>query len=1162
MKVRSLFLVAALALGCGTTQEGEGPAFLQGAELARLKRDIHKVDKSIDVTKELIRRSKGERYLPDLYFRLAELYIEKSRTVYFRILEEAGADDKTAVVAPEARLLKDQAIAVYRRILNEFPDYPDNDKIMFFISHEYRELGNFEEMIKNYKELIAKYPKSPFRFESWLILGDYYFDKGDIDEAITNYRAILKNPETYAHNMARYKLAWCYINKDKNSLAVDLWEQAIKTPTPPEPGIDPNLSSLSDKPKRLDVRQDALRDLAYYYAEARDPKTALPFFQALTVSRQEYKTALEKLARRFQIKTMYEESAKVYRELIRISADVDRNLEWAEAVYEAAVAAKDLAHADQDVIMLAEVSARFKYWWRANDEDKKVLKDFEMLTRDLSTRLHALAKEKNDPDLYERAANAYEAYLSVFDDAAERKAMEWNYAETLFSAKRFVRAGRQYEEVLKVLGGIGTDGAAAEPAAKADAKAAAPKAADAKAADPKAAGAKPADPKAADPKAKAPPPAPSPSSLSAQSGDIDGDRKQAMYSAILSYFEALKIEEKGTRFDSMMAREGIKDLGGKFVAKYPDDPNTPTVKFNVARAYFEQGIFDRSIELFAAYVKEYPTAKDANTAAELTLDAYSQREDFLGLAKQAREFAANKQLPDSGRFEKVAAQAEQEELNRKTLQAEGKVAEAVASIVIEKKGTEFAAKALHQAFVIAKDRRNLPDMISTGNQLLADYASSPLAKEVLPGLAEQYLRVSQLELAAQKYEEYARRYPEGQNADDLLEGAAGIRLELGQFSDAMADYERLIQQGEEGKRPIWYAALAKAAARAGDWRRAEDAGLAIADNGAHAVLGNTLAGEAALRAGKTDVAVERLSAAIGAAGKGRGGEDGPEWVARSNYLMGEIVRADFERAQWGQADEGTVLQNKLTLLQELEQTYVSAIQVGDPEWAMGGLYRVANAYKQTADFLDNAPAPQGISADDEKAYRAALAERSGPLRKQATEALQACRDQAKKLEAFNRFTKACVAGGTVDNDADNPRSRPPGVVIPGRDQMEAKLIDNPKDLVVLTQLVRAAIQVKDHPFAKLLAMRALEIDEKNVALNNLLGVAYAGTNDMQSAAAAFKKTLKIDARFGPALANLGTLYALYGNDQKAKDYFGKAGSIDVGAVDVMPQAGAARGGAK
>src|SRR5690606_11869873 len=100
-----------------------GKAAIAAQELARLKRDISKIDKSLEVTKELIRRSKGERYLPDLYFRLAELYIEKSRLVYFRILEEAGADDKAAVVAPEARLLKDQALGVYRRILSEFPDY-------------------------------------------------------------------------------------------------------------------------------------------------------------------------------------------------------------------------------------------------------------------------------------------------------------------------------------------------------------------------------------------------------------------------------------------------------------------------------------------------------------------------------------------------------------------------------------------------------------------------------------------------------------------------------------------------------------------------------------------------------------------------------------------------------------------------------------------------------------------------------------------------------------------------------------------------------------------------------------------------------------------------------------------------------------------------------
>jgi len=113
-----------LALGSAPACQTTAPAVLPGKleasrlDLERLKRDILKVDKSIAVTKDLINRSKGERYLPDLYFRLSELYIEKSRLVYFRVLEEAGADDKSAVVAPEARLLKDQAIAVYRRILS------------------------------------------------------------------------------------------------------------------------------------------------------------------------------------------------------------------------------------------------------------------------------------------------------------------------------------------------------------------------------------------------------------------------------------------------------------------------------------------------------------------------------------------------------------------------------------------------------------------------------------------------------------------------------------------------------------------------------------------------------------------------------------------------------------------------------------------------------------------------------------------------------------------------------------------------------------------------------------------------------------------------------------------------------------------------------------
>jgi tetratricopeptide (TPR) repeat protein len=340
------------------------------------------------------------------------------------------------------------------------------------------------------------------------------------------------------------------------------------------------------------------------------------------------------------------------------------------------------------------------------------------------------------------------------------------------------------------------------------------------------------------------------------------------------------------------------------------------------------------------------------------------------------------------------------------------------------------------------------------------------------------------------------------------------------------------------------------ALRAGDYRRAETAALTAADTPSSSIVGNVIAGEAALRTGKPEQSVERLSAALG---KKAGGDDDDVWQARAQYLLGEVVRAEFERVSLnGGPDDGDNLAKKFELLNELEGAYVAAIQVGDPEWAMGGLYRIAAAYRNAADFLDTAPVPPGASPDDEKALRAALAERSTPMRKKATETLESCKAQAKKLDAFNRFTRACFGGVEVDDLGDTPRARLVGVVIPGREGLEQKLVENPKDIATLTQLIRAAVGVKDYPLARLLALRATEIDEKNAEVLNLLGVASFHTNSGQAAADAFKRALKVNSRFAPAQANLGALWFAYGDTERGRELIAKAGTVDAGSVDVLP----------
>ena len=127
-----------------------------------------------------------------------------------------------------------------------------------------------------------------------------------------------------------------------------------------------------------------------------------------------------------------------------------------------------------------------------------------------------------------------------------------------------------------------------------------------------------------------------------------------------------------------------------------------------------------------------------------------------------------------------------------------------------------------------------------------------------------------------------------------------------------------------------------------------------------------------------------------------------------------------------------------------------------------------------------------------------------------------------------------------------------GVVIPGREALEQKLIENPKDIATLTQLIRAALGVKDYPLARLLALRATELDERNVEVLNLLGVASFYTNSGQAAADAFKRALKVNSRSAPAQANLGALWFAYGDTERGRDLIAKAGPVDTSSVDVLP----------
>ena len=122
-----------------------------------------------------------------------------------------------SIVGQIERATQDRVVRLFRERLGYQYlgnwEYRDNDKILFFMAHEFHELGMHEDMLDSYKKLVEEYPKSSLLLESLYIIGDYYFNRDNLDEAEKYYRRILEYRESPLHDMARYKLGWVAINR-------------------------------------------------------------------------------------------------------------------------------------------------------------------------------------------------------------------------------------------------------------------------------------------------------------------------------------------------------------------------------------------------------------------------------------------------------------------------------------------------------------------------------------------------------------------------------------------------------------------------------------------------------------------------------------------------------------------------------------------------------------------------------------------------------------------------------------------------------------------------------------------------------------------------------------------------------------------------------------
>ncbi len=1093
----------------------------------KLRLRITKVRNAVAETRAVIAASRGASHLPELYMRLAELLSEEARYHYMVAYEREQRSTKSLHV-PQVRFLKEQAISTYNLILKKYPSTHLADRILFNISHEQRELGLFDKMKDSLQRLVKDYPNSSYKAEALLVLGDFYFDRTKFAKAEHYYVEIVKQQRSPLKGLAYYKLAWVYVNISDCQGALRNFEKAIiadrkaftdfkkkrraQTRKSKEvqgefaiPQFDKGKYSFAGH-KSVNVQREALVDLTYCYAQERKPEKAVAYLKRLASTRESYVAALAKMANRYALIEQPKGTAQVARELLRLAPDDEQRLDDARMLHNAVVRMKDYSAVGEDVPLILRAMRR-QLLKPKLDESAKVLllKEFELLARDLATKSHQLLMRRGkrgfggtqwtkNPVSADQTATAYTAYLNVLPESPNRLEMVGNLADVLMDSKRYLEAGHRYRETAFLLSKPVTD------------------------AEVEALNAPPKDTEKKKRRRKTKPkPKIDKKTLQQQRTRA---RVDALYNAAVADQPSLESEHARGHMERATARAGMRMAGGQYLEEgKPDKEKARNIKFAIAQSYYDEGSYLEAIDLLTAIAYEYPKSQQGDAAVHMVLDSYSVINDMSGLINVGRRFLTGGS-PVAGRIKSqispIVQAAEQRRLDELSLAASGDQAGGMAvllSFADRYQDSELGERAMLSAFVAARAGGDTEQVYALGEQVVNRFPRSNQVSGVVSTMGRTAATRFEFDRSIQYLERAASISPDEKAT--LLLTAGEIREQLADTRGAEKNYRQALRAAGPGTGRAEAAThLADLIERTGTPKEVVRNLTPLADPPDPEILSRL--GLALLRVGKQEEAEEYFRQVTeGAAAASSAAQ------ARASYGMAEIMLHMLETYE--PPPEIDAVEELIGIIEVVLQSYLAAARQPDATYSQAALARLARAAEVGAEKLETIVLPADLTEEERDLITVALANRANQLRADSGEALKECARRAKASYLFDGAGKACVKGETPRQDPVQYRPLSPrnkATALAHAESARERLSRNPDDLDALRIVGKAFLDAGDAHAARLVLDRTVEAGGGADDLN-LLGVASYKSGDVLGALAAFGRAK--DAGSSAAVRNLAVV---------------------------------------
>ncbi|MEJ2039929.1 MAG: tetratricopeptide repeat protein, partial [Desulfosarcinaceae bacterium] len=281
-----------------------------------------------------------------------------------------------------------------------------------------------------------------------------------------------------------------------------------------------------------------------------------------------------------------------------------------------------------------------------------------------------------------------------------------------------------------------------------------------------------------------------------------------LYSAVISYYQALKQKDDLDYYQAAFAREGLRTAGNQYVNEYADSKFAPEVQFNVAWAAYDAGQYEAAINDFSNFVSNYPNHKATKAAVHLVLDSFHLLENYEGLISYGKSLLRARTLKNQKLVQEVAQivrSAESKVVSTMTMAAldDWDSARKELMQVADQGGTgDMGEQALNALVISSRDNKDLPTLFYAVGKLAEKYPRSPYVKDDLGVAIDTSLKIGQYRLLADYLENFTRKFPGDEQASNLMLQAASIREGLGQYAAANNDYRRFLAMGKVNQKQL------------------------------------------------------------------------------------------------------------------------------------------------------------------------------------------------------------------------------------------------------------------------------------------------------------------------------------------------------------------------